>query len=81
MIDVIEHIVKGARLTSAMRNLAGCMAGNGVLVLSPVMEKGKKHLFYFRTWSLEDIKKRLPGFVFGELVPFRHSHILSIKKP
>jgi 2-polyprenyl-3-methyl-5-hydroxy-6-metoxy-1,4-benzoquinol methylase len=81
MIDVIEHIVKEANLSFAMQNVKNCLSHNGVFIVSPIMDVSKKHLFYLRFWSLEDIKRRFPGYIFRELVPFRGGHVLIIRKP
>jgi len=41
----------------------------------------KKRSFYFHSWSLENIKKIFPNYIFKKLVPFRDANILIIKKP
>ena len=80
MIDVIEHIVKESKLSFAMENVKKCLLDNGVFIVSPIMDVSRRHLFYVRSWSLEDIKRRFPGHIFRELVPFRNNHILIIRK-
>jgi len=80
MIDVIEHIVNESKFSLAMENVKNCLLANGIFVVSPIMDVSKRHLFYIRSWSLEDIKQRFSGYIFGELVPFRHNHILIVKK-
>lgn len=76
MIDVIEHIVNEDKLSFAMENVKNCLSNNGIFIVAPLMEVSKKHLFYFRSWSLEDIKQRFSGYIFRELV----SSILVIRK-
>jgi SAM-dependent methyltransferase len=80
MIDVIEHIVEESKLSSAMDNVRDCMGKKGVFVVSGMRDISKKHLFYLRWWSVEDIKKRFPGYEHGTPIPFRDSYILAIKK-
>lgn len=80
MIDVIHHIVEKSKFSYAMENVKNCLLANGVFIVSPIMEANKKHLFYVRFWSLEDIRQEFPGFIFSKLVPFRHNHLLIIKK-
>lgn len=80
MIDVIEHIVGDDKLNFAMANVQRCLASNGRFLVAPVAEKGKRSLFYVRFWSAEDIRRRLPGCLFGEPVPFRYSHLLVARK-
>ena len=80
MIRVIQHIVKESKLTFAMENVKNCLSPNGTFITSCIV--GKRHLFYVRSRSLEDIKQRFPGYIFGESVPFRNSDmLLSIKEP
>ena len=81
MIDVIEHIVKESRLSSAMENIKDCLADNGIFMISPVNNISKKHLFYLRSWSIKDIKQRFPGYIFKNLASFRDANMLVIKKP
>jgi 2-polyprenyl-3-methyl-5-hydroxy-6-metoxy-1,4-benzoquinol methylase len=80
MIDVVEHIVEEEEFSSCMENLKDCLLENGILILAPIAELNKKTLFYVRQWSLEDVKKRFAGYVFGEMVPFRGNYIITIRK-
>lgn len=79
MIDVIEHIVDSAKFSYAMQNVKNCLSENGVFILAPIGKENKRFLFYERSWSLEDIKKEFPNYVFGELIPFRCEHIICIR--
>lgn len=81
MIDVIEHIVEESKLTSAMENIKNYLSNKGIFMVSAVTNRSKKDLFYVRSWSLEDIKKRFPSYIFRNLVPFRDANMLVIKKP
>lgn len=80
MIDVIEHIVNEAKLSFAMENVKKCLSDNGIFIIAPILNTNKRHLFYLRSWSLEDIKRRFSGYVFEELISFRNSHILIIRR-
>lgn len=80
MIDVIEHIVEESKLSSAMDNVRNCIGNKGVFVVSGMRAVSKKHLFYLRRWSVEDIMKGFPGYEHSVPVSFRDSYILAIKK-
>lgn len=80
MIDVVEHIVNDNKFRSAMENMKDSLSKNGVFVIAPIWNKGKKHLFYLRSWSLNEIKKEFPGYTFGQLVPFTEGDLLIIRK-
>ena len=81
MIDVIEHITNRDGLQAAFENVKSHLAVNGVFMVSPVPEIGKRSLFYVRFWSLEDILSSFEGFDVGKLVSFRYNHMLAIRKP
>ena len=81
MIDVIEHIVTEAKLSFAMENIKNSLAANGIFAVSPIMDVSKRHLFYNRLWSFEDIQQRFTGYELPELVPFRGNQLLTIRKP
>lgn len=81
MIDVIEHIVGEAKLDFAMSNVLRCLVESGCFMVAPVADQGKRSLFYVRFWSVEDVKQRLPGCLFGEPAAFRYSHLLVARKP
>lgn len=81
MIDVIEHIVGEAKLDFAMSNVQRCLAENGCFLVAPVAAQGRRSLFYVRFWSVEDIRRRLPGCLSGAPIPFRYSHLLVARKP
>jgi len=80
MIDVIEHIVNEAKFSFAMENVKSSLQDNGLFIVSPIADESKKHLFYVRTWSLQDIKTRFSGYLFRELIPFRDNYILAVRK-
>ncbi len=80
MMDVVEHIVNESRLTSTMENISGCLADGGVLVMSGIAQKARKHLFYNRSWAPGDITERFPGYEIKGPVPFRGNNVLIIRK-
>ncbi|MCK5211441.1 class I SAM-dependent methyltransferase [Candidatus Parcubacteria bacterium] len=79
-IDVIEHIVNQDKFDFAIKNLLGSLAPGGILMLSPVMEKSKKRLFYLRSWSRSDIVPLLGDNFQYELKPYRGKEMMIIKK-
>jgi SAM-dependent methyltransferase len=80
MVDVIQHIVNDAKLTHAFENVKRCLGANGVFILSAISEVHKRRLFYVQAWMLEDIKQRFVGYSLGDVVPFRESAIVAIRK-
>jgi len=81
MIDVIEHITEADKLRAALEQVKTCLAAGGVFVVAPVLERGRRSLFYVRFWGREDIQKSFGGCSQGESVPFRYSRMLAIRKP
>lgn len=82
MIDVTEHIVEEGKLTFAMNNIQRSLARRGTFLLAqPSTAPSEKDLFYLRFWSLDDIKRRFPGYSFSEPVPFRKGYLVSIRPP
>ena len=83
MIDVIQHITNPSKLQFAMKNVRGCLAKNGVLVIAPITEvSGRAPLLYFvRTWSLENVLQNFAGFSISEPAFYRdNEYILAIRK-
>jgi len=80
MIRVVGNIVEESSLSFAMANVKSCLAPNGLLILSPIYRKSRKHLFYAREWSLWDIKQRFVGYCFTESIPSRNGQIFIIEK-
>lgn len=82
MIDVIEHIVSKDKLVFAMKNVQKCLKKDSIFIIAPIMETSKKHLFYLHSWTLEDIKENFSDeeYTFQELITFRKSNLLVIRK-
>lgn len=82
IIDVIEHIVSETKLARTLTNIQKYLKPDGVVLISPIMNTNKKPLFYLHFWTIEDIKQHFPEqhYSFRELVPFRQSFLLIIKK-
>jgi len=80
MIEVLEHIVNDDKLSFAMENVKNCLSDKGVFIISSIWKKGKKHMFYVRRWTLDEIKQRFEGYTFSEPAPFRSANIITIKK-
>ena len=80
MIDVIEHIVKDDKFKFCMENIEKSLKNAGVFIITPIMKRNKKHHFYNRDWSLNDIQPFFAGCEFSDLIPFRGGNILFIRK-
>jgi SAM-dependent methyltransferase len=80
MIEVLEHIVNDNKLSFAMENVKNCLTDDGVFIISSIWDKGKKHMFYVRRWTLDEIKQRFEGYTFSEPLPFRSANIITIRK-
>jgi len=81
MIDVIEHITSDTGLQAAFDNVKNCLAQDGIFLVAPVPEKGKRSLFYVRFWSLSEIMRHFRDFDVVASVPFRYNRMLAIRKP
>lgn len=81
MIDVLEHIVTENNLRSALYNLKGCLSDNGVLILGPVLNKAKKHLFYVRFWDMGHIMQYFHEHPVEVYRPFKNGALLVIRSP
>ena len=79
MIEVLEHIVNDENLDFAMENVKRCVKKNGIFLISSIWEKGGRHMFYVRKWTLDEIKKRFEGYHFSEPIPFRGSYMVAIQ--
>jgi len=60
MIDVIEHIVSEEKLSAALTSVSAMMADGAVLVLAPVVARGRRSLFYVRFWAEAEVLGALP---------------------
>ncbi len=80
MIDVIEHIVNEDKFSFAMGNIKNKLKDGGVFIVSPIVNENKKHLFYVRHWSIQDMKRQFRECSFSEPLPFRDGNIFVIKK-
>ena len=80
-IDVIEHIVNLQKFNFTIKNLLSSLAPGGVLMLSPIMKKSKKRLFYLCSWSLADVAPFLEGNFQYELRPYRGKEMIIINRP
>jgi len=78
-IDVIEHIVNQNKFNFTIKNLLGSLGPGGILMLSPIMKKSKKRLFYLRSWSLNDVQPLLGDNAQYELREYRNKEMIIIK--
>ena len=78
IIDVIEHIVERQALAAGLGGLAGLLAPGGRLLIAPLMEASRRHLFYVHFWSQEDVLACAPGLRLEASTPFRQGRLASL---
>jgi SAM-dependent methyltransferase len=81
MIDVFEHIVTATAARNAARNLMGALVPGGLLVLGPIMRRSRRHLFYVRFWSMEELRKMFSDLLPLEPVRFRDGFLMAFRHP
>lgn len=81
IIDVIEHIVERAALAAALGGLAAQLAPGGRLLLAPLMEASRRHLFYVHFWSQQDVLDCTPGLHLEASAAFRQGQLVSLQRP
>jgi SAM-dependent methyltransferase len=79
MIDVAEHIIADEAMDRAMDNVKRVLAPGGIFFVGPVMRRGKRHLFYVRFWSSEEIRSRLSDSEQLMSVPFPAGALLGFR--
>ena len=62
-----------------MNNILKSLSDSGALIIAPVVDKGKKHLFHNREWSLDDLIVFLTNYKILVSKPFRSATALLIK--
>lgn len=80
-IDVLEHIVTDSGMRNAALGIKGALASQGFLLLGPVMQRARKHLFYVRFWSLEEISEMFSGLLPLEPIKFRGGYLMPFRRP
>jgi SAM-dependent methyltransferase len=82
MIDVLEHIVNDEKLNNGLRNIAGSIKPGGPFVVGPVLNqpRGKRHLYYVRFWTVDDIAAALPEWEIASRVDFRDGQLLVLRR-
>lgn len=78
IIDVIEHIVERRALAAALGGLAGLLAPGGRLLIAPLMESSRRHLFYVHFWSQDDVLACAPGLRLETATAFRQGQLASL---
>ncbi len=81
MIDVLEHIVTENDLRSALSNLKSCLADGGTIIIGPIHEKTKKHLFYVHFWSVDKVAAQFRGYAIEMYRPFRKGTLIVVRSP
>ncbi len=80
MLNVIEHIVNEKKFTKALINVDNSLIKDGLFVVGAVLEKTKKHNFYVKYWTLDDIIRRLPKYEMVAKAPFQNGDVVILKK-
>ncbi len=80
MIDVSQHIVTEEQITDAMRNVGRGLAPGGLFLVGPLVERGGRHMFHVRWWSVDEIRQRFEGFR-DSTIRFRDGQLLSLRRP
>lgn len=81
MIDVAEHIVGDDHMDAAMTNVRNVLTPGGLFVIGPLPERGRRHLFYVRFWSQDEIERRFHGYEERRAVPFRTGFLTAFRRP
>jgi len=79
MVDVAHHIVADEAMDRAMDNVKRVLAPGGIFFVGPVMARKKRHLFYVRFWSAQEIRSRVGDFDHFVTVPFRAGALLGFR--
>ncbi|MDP8957107.1 MAG: class I SAM-dependent methyltransferase [Actinomycetota bacterium] len=80
MIDVAEHIVGDTQMAAAMANVRNVLAPGGLFVIGPLAERGRRHLFYVRFWSPDEIRQRFHGYEERPSVRFRNGSLIGFRR-
>jgi SAM-dependent methyltransferase len=82
MIDVLEHIVNEEKLASGLRNVVDALGPDARFVVGPVVSetRGKRHLYYVRFWTAEDLRTALPEWEPERSVGFRDGELLVLRR-
>jgi len=80
-MDVIEHIVNDEKCNFAFENFKRCLKKGGTLIMVPVTDHKKKHMFHVRFWSCPEIEARLgPGYGIEKIRARQDEYLLVITK-
>ncbi len=80
MLNVIEHIVSEQKLTNTLINVDNSLIKGGIFVVGALLEKTKKHTFYVKYWTLNDVLRRLPEYKIVAKAPFQNGDVVILKK-
>ncbi|HZU37325.1 MAG TPA: class I SAM-dependent methyltransferase [Gemmataceae bacterium] len=80
MLYVIIHIMDEERLSQALAHVRQVLSEHGCVLIGPLQKVSERRFFYLRSWSLEDIQQRFPGFHMGPPVPFREGFAVAVRK-
>jgi SAM-dependent methyltransferase len=80
MIDVAHHIVTDEAMDAAMNNVRRVLVPGGIFLVGPFTTREKRHLFYVRFWSTEDIRSRILDLDQFMSVPFRGDQLVGFRR-
>jgi len=82
MIDVLEHVVNDQKFTDALRNVADAVAPDGRFVVGPFVDEAtaKRHLYYVRFWSLDEMRAALPEWEIEASTAFRDGDLVVLRR-
>lgn len=80
IIDVVEHIVVDDALEAAIGNVKDVVAPGGILLVGPLMEESRRHLFYVRFWSMDEFAAHLAELPVVASVPFRNGYLMAFRR-
>ena len=81
MIDVAEHIVGDELMNAAMANVRRVLAPGKLFVIGPLIDQGRRHLFYVRFWSVDEIRNRFPEYEESSPAAFRNGQLFAFRRP
>jgi SAM-dependent methyltransferase len=81
IIDVIEHIVDRGALRAGLAGLESLLAANGRLLIAPLMDSSRRHLFYVHFWSQQDVLACVPSLRLEAVTPFRQGQLAALHRP
>ncbi|MEO0122699.1 MAG: class I SAM-dependent methyltransferase [candidate division WOR-3 bacterium] len=80
MLNVIEHIVSEKKLKNTLMNVDNSLIKGGLFIVGALLGETKKHTFYVKYWTLNDVMSRLPRYEIVAKAPFQNGEVVILKK-